>query len=183
MTFGGSTFGGAPVAAQQTDTPKSSVGTPFNYTKGIAPKVRIGTPFNYTRGIAPDVRIGTPFNYTRGIAPDVRIGTPFNYTRGVAPDVRIGTPFNYTRGVTPDVRIGTPFGYTQLLRVKIGAVRTKGLNIDLPLPAFISTVSTLPNAKTYVGHIIHVIDETGGPVLAFYDGANWLRVTDRVVVS
>jgi len=31
--------------------------------------------------------------------------------------------------------------------------------------------------------IIYVYDEAGGAVLAFSDGVNWLRVTDRVIVS
>jgi hypothetical protein len=30
---------------------------------------------------------------------------------------------------------------------------------------------------------VHVTDDAGGSVLAFSDGANWRRVTDRAVVS
>ncbi len=44
------------------------------------------------------------------------------------------------------------------------------------------TISDLPPATT-AGGLIFVSDETGGPVLAFSDGANWLRCTDRQVVS
>jgi len=44
------------------------------------------------------------------------------------------------------------------------------------------TVDTLPSpAETK--RIIYVIDETGGAVLAFNDGTDWRRVTDRAVVS
>lgn len=44
------------------------------------------------------------------------------------------------------------------------------------------TVAGLPGAGT-AGQIIYVSDESGGAVLAFSDGANWRRVTDRAVVS
>ena len=44
------------------------------------------------------------------------------------------------------------------------------------------TVDTLPS-PTETKRIIYVIDETGGAVLAFNDGTDWRRVTDRAVVS
>lgn len=44
------------------------------------------------------------------------------------------------------------------------------------------TVAGVPSA-TIAGQIIYVSDETGGAVLAFSDGTNWRRVTDRAVVS
>jgi len=44
------------------------------------------------------------------------------------------------------------------------------------------TVATLP-AVGPVGAEIFVSDETGGPVPAFSDGTNWLRGTDRTIVS
>jgi hypothetical protein len=42
--------------------------------------------------------------------------------------------------------------------------------------------TNLPNA-TQPGEIIYVSNETGGAVLAFSDGTNWRRVTDRAVVA
>lgn len=44
------------------------------------------------------------------------------------------------------------------------------------------TVADLPSAAT-AGQMIYVSDESGGGVPAFSDGTNWLRVTDRAVVS
>ena len=44
------------------------------------------------------------------------------------------------------------------------------------------TVANLPDASVS-GRIIFVSDESGGAVLAFADGTNWRRVTDRIVVS
>ncbi|MDQ2090061.1 DUF2793 domain-containing protein [Marimonas arenosa] len=45
------------------------------------------------------------------------------------------------------------------------------------------TVATLPAASAMPWAIIGVSDETGGAVLAFSDGSDWRRVTDRAVVS
>lgn len=44
-------------------------------------------------------------------------------------------------------------------------------------------VSGLPDATEYEGGMIYVSDETGGAVMAFSDGTNWRRVTDRAIVS
>ncbi len=44
------------------------------------------------------------------------------------------------------------------------------------------TVAGLPSAAV-AGQMIYVADASGGGVPAFSDGANWRRVTDRVVVS
>ena len=44
------------------------------------------------------------------------------------------------------------------------------------------TVATLPAASGTI-RLAFVTNETGGYVLAFSDGTNWRRVTDRAVVS
>lgn len=43
-------------------------------------------------------------------------------------------------------------------------------------------VANLPDASV-AGQMIYVSDETGGAVMAFSDGTNWRRITDRTVVS
>ena len=58
-----------------------------------------------------------------------------------------------------------------------------GLVADInasPVRAY--TVSTLPS-PTETKRVILVLDEVGGAVLAFNDGVDWRRVTDRAVVS
>ena len=46
------------------------------------------------------------------------------------------------------------------------------------------TVAGLPSsATTPVGAIVYVSNESGGAVVAFNDGTNFRRVTDRAVVS
>lgn len=58
--------------------------------------------------------------------------------------------------------------------------------LDVAGPARVGsyTVATLPSASSVGGGaIVYVSNESGGAVLAFSDGANWRRVTDRAVVS
>lgn len=45
------------------------------------------------------------------------------------------------------------------------------------------TVATVPSASARARQTIYVSNESGGPVPAFSDGANWRRVTDRAVIS
>lgn len=45
------------------------------------------------------------------------------------------------------------------------------------------TVSTLPSAASYEGHLIYVSNESGGKTIAFSDATNWRRVQDRAIVS
>lgn len=45
------------------------------------------------------------------------------------------------------------------------------------------TVGTVPSAASNARRIIYVSNETGGAVLAFSDGTNWRRCTDRAVIS
>lgn len=57
-----------------------------------------------------------------------------------------------------------------------------------PFPVRGYSVSGLPDATEYgdtssFSTLIYVYDETGGAVLAFSDGTNWRRVTDRAVVA
>lgn len=52
-----------------------------------------------------------------------------------------------------------------------------------PLLNFEVTVATLPDATIWEGATIYVSDETGGSIIAFSDGTNWRRLTDRAIVS
>ena len=45
------------------------------------------------------------------------------------------------------------------------------------------TVATLPSAVGIAGGIIYVSNEAGGATIAFSDGTNWRRVSDRAIVS
>lgn len=52
-----------------------------------------------------------------------------------------------------------------------------------PLQLLSKTVATVPTASDWTGCIIYVSNETGGAVVAFSDGTNWRRVTDRAIIS
>ncbi len=54
--------------------------------------------------------------------------------------------------------------------------------LGLRIQATSYAVADVPDATTEAG-IIYVSDEVGGGVLAFSDGTNWLRVTDRAIVT
>lgn len=71
-----------------------------------------------------------------------------------------------------------------LARVAASETITGAYNFStLPPRVTRYTVATLPSAATYQDGLITVSDETGGYVLAFSDGTNWRRVTDRAVVA
>jgi hypothetical protein len=55
------------------------------------------------------------------------------------------------------------------------------MNHPLLLPTY--TVAGLPAAALHTRGAVYVSNETGGAVIAFSDGTNWRRVTDRAVVS
>lgn len=58
------------------------------------------------------------------------------------------------------------------------------LHVEGPARLGSFTVAAVPDAAdTGAGSIIYVADETGGSVLAFSDGTDWRRVTDRAVIS
>ena len=68
-------------------------------------------------------------------------------------------------------------------RVGLGiATPTTALDVAGPIRVGTYLVSSLPSASA-TGQLIFVSNETSGPVIAFADGSNWRRVTDRLVVS
>jgi hypothetical protein len=58
------------------------------------------------------------------------------------------------------------------------------LHVNGPVRVGSYNVATLPDAvATGAGSLIYVMDEIGGPVMAFSDGTNWRRMTDHAVVG
>jgi hypothetical protein len=52
-----------------------------------------------------------------------------------------------------------------------------------PFPLRSHTVSTLPDAAKYEGHIIYVPDASGGKCAAVSDGTHWKKVSLGATVS
>jgi len=69
-----------------------------------------------------------------------------------------------------------------LREIDLGALVQAGLlqPDQVVFPSF--TVNTVPLAVPE-GQMIYVSDETGGSVIAFSDGTNWRRITDRSIIS
>lgn len=69
--------------------------------------------------------------------------------------------------------------------VRVGSDMAAVCRLDIDGPARVKgyTVAAVPAANAGAGQIIYVSDEAGGAVLAFSDGTNWRRVTDRAVIS
>lgn len=82
---------------------------------------------------------------------------------------------------------GTFSGHDAILvRQQVERIRltANGVTISgsMRLPSY--TVAGAPSASAHgAGAMIYVSNESGGAVVAFSDGTNWLRVTDRAVIS
>lgn len=78
----------------------------------------------------------------------------------------------------------TVFSITPSGLVAIGS-NTPAVKLDVDGPVRVKSYAkaALPSAAAGAGQIIYVSDEAGGAVIAFSDGTNWRRVTDRAVVS
>ena len=77
---------------------------------------------------------------------------------------------------------------TDTKRLKVGDNLTNWNDLDyyistLPSPLPAHTVVNVPNASDYTGAMVYITDEAGGAVVAFSDGTNWRRVTDREIIS
>ena len=55
-----------------------------------------------------------------------------------------------------------------------------GNQVQTVLTPFMTRVESTAETP---GELIYVSDETGGSVIAFSDGTDWRRVTDRAIVS
>jgi hypothetical protein len=55
------------------------------------------------------------------------------------------------------------------------------LSVAVGLPSY--TVAGVPAAGDHEGALIYVSDEAGGPVPAYSDGTDWLRVDDGTIIS
>ena len=66
-----------------------------------------------------------------------------------------------------------------LVNSDYGVVESSGGPVEFPR----YSVLGVPDATAYIGHMVFINNETGGPVMAFSDGTNWRRVTDRAVIS
>ena len=121
---------------------------------------------------------GSGINITTDAANDSVTFTTVSTLGAFAADGDFGL-ITDTATVTEDQGLVTD---TATVTYDLGALATTGpLYPDsLVLPTY--TVATLPSAVT-PAQVVYVSNESGGAVLAFSDGTNWRRVTDRAIVS
>jgi hypothetical protein len=86
-----------------------------------------------------------------------------------------------------DIEFGASDSSNRVLYANYGTLTDSGSNNAIfnrngvpYLPSYVKT--SLPSATDAAG-LIYVSNEAGGAVVAFSDGTNWRRVTDRAVVS
>lgn len=104
-------------------------------------------------------------------------------------DVRYFSPvftFNYSTGTSDmrldSVRVEIVSEEDAAALVNAGSTVINGSKVQHKLTSY--TVGTVPSASSSgAGSQIYVSNETGGAVVAFSDGTNWRRVTDRAVIS
>lgn len=129
----------------------------------------------------------TPVFGISGTTKGVRVITTSSGTAIDGVDNTLTTSFQplFLRGST----VSLSSGGTGILEASSGGVAVTGAlsstgaltaGTRLNLPSF--TVATLPGIVTG-GGLIYVSNEAGGAVIAFSDGTNWRRVTDRAIVS
>lgn len=70
-----------------------------------------------------------------------------------------------------------------LVQVLQSIERAMAVRWDSPLMLQSFAKADLPTAANWTGGIIYVTDDVGGETIAFSDGADWLRVQDRAVIS
>lgn len=68
------------------------------------------------------------------------------------------------------------------IRANIGLPKDGSQTATHPVRLKDYKVVDLPDASLWEGGCVYVSDETGGAVLAYSDGSDWRRVTDRAVV-
>ncbi len=101
--------------------------------------------------------------------------------------VRLGTAANWTLA-NPTLSLQELGFESDTGRYKIGNGSTQWTSLGYfddvgPNHNKSYEVATVPTASSWTGSSILVTNETGGSVLAFSDGTNWRRVTDRAIVS
>jgi hypothetical protein len=108
------------------------------------------------------------------------IGLYEDTTGTTGPKTNASLTYDATTGALSATSVSTPT-VSSATNVTLSPA-TQILN-DAPMRLMSRTVAQLAALTATAGAIVYVSDETGGAVVAFYDGTDWRRVTDRVVVS
>lgn len=153
------------------------VGAPaIAFTSELNTGIMTGGPGELTMITQGAVRltVATSFissNLPYAVPEDVA-GTGFVFKDGLSRDTGM---FSDTPG---EIGFAT-FGVEKMRITDSGVLSITGVSSQVVLPSH--PVASLPGGT--LGGMIFVPDETGGPVPAYFDGSDWLRVTDGAIVS
>lgn len=143
-----------------------------------------------SRGTLASPAIVAEGDYTFSLLGAGYDGSTTRATAGI--EMRVdGAP---AAGVMPqriEFATGTAASRVERMRITSGGdvgigitAPTAKLDVDGPVKMKSYLKTALPSASaTGAGALIYVANETGGAVIAFSDGSNWRRVTDRTIVS
>ena len=83
----------------------------------------------------------------------------------------------------PNSLVGT-YSITSPTTITLNAASGAGeVKSEVPFKLVSKTVTQLGSLSASAGTMVYCTDESGGAIPAFYDGANWRRVSDRAIVS
>jgi hypothetical protein len=108
------------------------------------------------------------------------VGLYEDTTGTTGPKTSTSLTYNATTGALGATSISTP---TVSSAAALTLSPASQILNDAPMRLMSRTVAELAALTVTAGAIVYVSNETGGAVVAFYDGTNWRRVTDRAVVS
>lgn len=117
----------------------------------------------------------------RSEAARVELDTVFRY--GAAVGAVEVVPPTFEDPATPALQVKPWLDYLESLAIVLVRLSRNGATVfPVRLPTY--TVATVPAASAHTGAMIYVSNGAAGlPVVAFSDGASWLRVDTRTVIT
>jgi hypothetical protein len=160
----------------------------LSYANSVSAVSNQGFLVQYQQSSTNTVTAGLRANRQTSGTPGIGIGTAVNFeTETLQGGNVIG---NIIESVTTDVGNGTSSFDLVIKGMAAGGIaaerlRINNLKVESAVPVRLPnyTVAGVPSAASLSGAMIYVSNETGGAVVAFSDGTDWRRVTDRAIIS
>jgi lysophospholipase L1-like esterase len=172
----------------------SSPAVSFHVRKAGFPAARVESTDNTTGSAAAMTTIADWGQVQFASHCSARTTSRFGITLGGWAELLVQNNAGATNGLIIGAQPNVPivFGTNNAERARIDGSGNCGIGTSSPAvlldvngPVRVSsyTVAAVPPANAAPGQLIYVSDEAGGAVLAFSDGTDWRRATDRAVIS